>query len=1325
MKSAFSSILAIWLFFLNAPLAAQDTVGPQKRITIMVIDSDAYILLKALSRFSPSPRVIIDFFSISDLKDKHEEVRRTLLDSKVIIVDVMARELEKFILKNIPTKRRIIYALRGSSDDDRLKKAGFLFDQKVRNYFDNLSLENIQNLVKLIIHRHFDPSVSYEKVRKSPKIGIYHPDAPDLFTEIDSYLNWLREKKGFNSKRPWLGITFFSSSLLPGQRGALDYLIRTFEREGFNVIPCFGKDIEVLKRFFMKKDGKARIDLLIAFTLKFYSSINERLKKALIDLDIPVINAVTLYKPTLSEWRKSPIGVSPMEVSWSMATPEISGLIEPTVLTGRRCVVDRATGRQYFVYEVIEENLQLLLARLKALYRLKQTPNRQKRVAIMFYNHHPGKQNVGASYLNVFESLKNILSTLGAEGYVIGPIPDEDRIRAMILSQARNIGSWAPGELNKMISKGNIITVPIAQYKKWFSRLPKSFQRKVLEQWGKPEDSLIMKYKDSFIIPAVRCGNILLLPEPSRGWGDDPIKLYHSPTLYPHHQYLAVYLWLVQVFDAHAIVHLGTHATYEWTPGKQAGLSPSCSPEVLINHLPNIYPYIVDDIGEAIQAKRRGRGVMVSHLTPMLRRSGLYREYLALADLINNVRLLRAKGGVTAEKKITTIQEIARKTGILKDIGIDGEERLSFEQMERLLSYLEEIRADIMPAGLHAFGRTPPMDAALATATLIAKENGLDQKEIESIVQMIRASGKKELLSLVRGLSGKYVEPGEGNDPVRNISSLPTGRNLYGFNPDRIPSKEAWLVGKKAAQQLIKNYMEKHGRYPEKVAIVLWATETQRNEGVNECTILWLIGVRPVWTPSGRVRDLEVIPGRELERPRIDVIINPSGLYRDLFPDRLKFLDKAIQLAALQRDIDNLIAKHSQKLKSELIAKGLEKREAEKLSMVRIFSEKPGSYGTGVSEMTSVSGLWETDQEVADVFENRVGFAYGQGMWGKSAKSLLKAHLKGVDAVVHSRSSNLYATMDNDDVFQYLGGLALAVSKEAGRSPETLITVQTKKNKAEVEDVAKTIGRELRARYLNPRWIKAMQKEGYAGAREMSNFVDYMWGWQVTTPEKIDASKWHETFEVYVEDKYGLDIKDFFLKNNPWAFQSITGRMLEAIRKGYWTPKKEVVQKIAAEYVWSVVTKGVACCDHTCNNPFLNQMVVSIISVPGVLSPEIAEKFKMILEKTTLKGINEQADQFRKLQAKLKKNTSATENIPSKSDSSRQNDKNSDSYAVVKQEKIREVEGYKMEKIEEDKDKKFSSSGVEWLSFVAIFLVLILFLTGIFSKKQGRRQNKI
>ncbi|MCD6527620.1 MAG: cobaltochelatase subunit CobN [Desulfuromonas sp.] len=1295
------------------------TITLAGKLSLLVIETNSYLAQQALQSLDLPSSIDARFFTLNELTD-NSQPRSFLANSSVILVDVMSPSLSDYLIKEGLVAGRTIYALRGSRDDKALQKQGFVFDPQISAYFDNLSVDNVANMVRLAVHKKIDPAVSYGSLQLIENDCLYHPDAPQRFSSLQDYKAWYATSAGYSEHSRWVGLCFFVSTLQQGQVEAAAEVIRKVEKAGFNVLPCFGSPGPVLNRYLKRVDGKAPVDMLLAFTLKFWSALNEQVRRDIQELDIPVFNVIRSYAGDIDDWRKSPIGLSPIETAWAVDNPETAGAIEPTLLCGKSSYTDPQTGKTLYVYATIDETLDMLLPRLQMWAALQGKANAEKKVAILYYNHSQGKHNIGASYLNVFRSLQAMLKRMGQEGYRVegtGKLTEKS-IKEMILKTGRNIGSWAPGELDAMLAAGDAVRVPIEEYKLWFAKLPEDFRSKVLAQWGGPETSEIMTKDGDLIFPMVKLGNLVLMPEPSRGWSDSPMKLYHDPTLYPHHQYIAAYLWLSEKFGADAMVHLGTHATHEWLPGKQVALAPSDPPEVLIGAIPNIYPYIIDDVGEGIQAKRRGRGVIIGHLTPPMKEADLYNEYAQLKKLMEKYELAKARGGSTAAAYLEELSALATKLGLLKDLGL---ERFDAEAVMALDGFLHEIDTNSLPYGIHTFGTPYSQQAARDTVALIMKANpDEDRTRVEAD---LAASARQEMDNYIRALNGRYIPAAEGNDPIRNRASIPTGRNFYGFSPAKVPSKAAWELGKKAAIDLIEQKLKEDGTYPEKVAMVLWAVETIRNEGLNESTILYLIGLEPVWDTAGRVKGTRVIPGKELGRPRIDVLINPSGLYRDLFPDKLLFIDTAIQKALVQTDIENLLVKNTARIKKALKEAGMSEQEAQEQSRFRIFTEKPGSYGNGVSEMVGASGFWESDEEISKVFMNRSQFAIGGGKWGVPVKQAFRENLRDVDTAVHSISSNVYGTMDNDDFFQYLGGLSLAVKNVRGQAPDTRVTMQRKRGEVRVEKLAKTIGRELRTRYLNPEWIEGMKKENYAGAREMAKFVEYMWGWQVTVPDAMDKARWEQTFEVYVEDKYGQELKEFFNKNNPWAYQSLTARMLEAVRKDYWQAEEKVTQKLAVEYAVSMVEKGVACCDHTCNNPALNQMVVNIVSVPGVLSPEMVERFKMAIEKMAQKTLEQQVEDHQALQKQLVAGfvKESSRQIEQEQQQQPQKDKAQRSDEGQEQDV---VEGYKMEEVRnEDESTQMTSSGVQWLASLFVLGIMLAVVLGIRHRRRSRSEG--
>ena len=325
---------------------------------------------------------------------------------------------------------------------------------------------------------------------------------------------------------------------------------------------------------------------------------------------------------------------------------------------------------------------------------------------------------------------------------------------------------------------------------------------------------------------------------------------------------------------------------------------------MLIQDIPNIYPYIVDNVGEGTQAKRRGRAVIIDHLIPPLKKGGSYMEYRELTAKIDAYHNAQAVDAALSGEKLKSVQSLIQKMGLDKDLGLEA---LNDDAVEEVEHYILELQEKLMPYGLHTFGVSPDGESLKDLTEAICLASPEIKKE--DMRDKLKSCGKAEMASLIRALGGGYISPGQGNDPIRNPDAIPTGRNFYGFSADKVPSKEAFALGRKLADSMITDYREKNGTYPDKLGIILWSTETQRNEGVNESAALNLLGITPVWDRKGRVADLEPIPGGILKRPRIDVLLQASGLYRDAFPQVIKLLDRAVGMAGALKDVENFVVR--------------------------------------------------------------------------------------------------------------------------------------------------------------------------------------------------------------------------------------------------------------------------------------------------------------------------------------------------------------------------------------------------------------------------------
>lgn len=1137
--------------------------------------------------------------------------------SGIAIIHVMDRRLVENLkprLVELINSGVKVYAVGGNYNEDD-EQLGLINDEKVNRYYRENGVDNMTQLLLFLLKRDCGQNVSYREPVSVPQQGYYLREGKRVVKSYDEYRQAYKAGSG-----PWVGIPFFKTSIDSSETQLVDAIIEQLEKDGFNVLPVFGYPSELaVERLLIDENGKSRVQAVVGVSLKVGVS-PQRAIPILTKLGVPVIDVITLASQSQAEWEKSPVGLDIFERSSMVGLPELAGIIQPTVVASREKVIDKVSGLEYVTISPIPERIKRVSERIRAWANLQQKKNSDKHVALIYYNYPPGKQNIGAAYLNVLpESLYEMVNRMKDEGYDTGSAElAKDKIYEDIMGHGRNIANWAPAEIDRLARSGKAVMIPVQVYKAWFMELPPAFRKSVIKDWGEPDKSGIMSWTDQngkkfLILPGVRYGNVLFTPQPSKAWEQDIQKAYHNMNIAPHHQYIAFYLWLKREFKADAVAHIGTHGTHEWLGGKEVGFTKEDPPEILIQDIPNIYPYIVDDVGEGIQAKRRGMAVVVDYMTPPFDKAGMNRDLKELAALISDYNGAREKSPQLASAKLEDINRTAAKNGMLTDLKLNSIQ--TSEDVETLDDFIREVSETTTPFGLHTFGKSPEGKYIRSTAeAIISIEKGLApaerEKRIAALEKAIQRSGPRELDSFIAALNGKYIPAGTGNDPIRNPDSLPTGKNFYSFDPARVPSPATYEAGAKLARELIEDYRKRHGIYPDKLSYVLWATECIRHEGVMESQVMHLMGVRPKWDERGRVQGVEAIPREELGRPRIDVTMVPSGLYRDIFSLLMNLLDRSVSVARDQDEQDNLVRNNILKTEKMLIKKGVSAEIARRMASVRIFTEPSGAYGNGLENVIVASNTWSNEKQVIDVYFRRMGYLFGQGFWSDKGQqggedlgqTLFKNALSGSKIAIHSRSTNTIGVLDTDDFYQYLGGTAMAIRAVDGKSPEIFVTNMTNQKKAVQETLEKNMGREMRARYLNPKWIKAMMKEGYAGARFIDKVTEHLWGWQVTTPEVVDGAKWQEMYETYVLDKNGLGIKEMFRQSkNMWAYQSVVARMLETVRKDYWKADQKVIQKLAEEYALTAQEVGLACCDHTCNNPQLTKFTSStLLSIPGM-----------------------------------------------------------------------------------------------------------------------------
>lgn len=1049
----------------------------------------------------------------------------------------------------------------------------------------------------------------------SPEAAIYHPQADGrYFSGLEPYFAW--RGLDLNDPRPIIGLLFHRAYVDSGLTGFIDASIEQVERSGAIALPMFTSALEngEITRL-LSVAGRPRASVLINMQIMLNAAGR---KGEFEQLGIPVLQAMPYRGGEQADWERDAQGMAREDIPFYLAQPEYAGLSDPLFAA--------ATRQSDGDIVPIERQLKAVVDKAMRLARLQRLPAGEVRTAIQFYNYPPGEKNLGASFMNVPRSLERLLAEYQARGYRV-----ELRSEQQLIEQLSELLApyHRPGRLVALLKQNRAGRLPLADYQRWFDGLPQQLQQAINARWGTPDKAGLLVSENGrrlFAIPRLRLGNQILMPQPPRGEreDDDGRALYHDTKVPPSHSYLATFLWLREQARADALVSFGTHGTYEWQPGKERGLDVLDYPLLVLGDLPVIYPYIVDNIGEALQTKRRGRAVTISHHTPSFGPAGLHGELTELHELLH--RWLSMTAGEVRTATARRIVELGGELGIDKDLALDLPEaaRDMATLVDTLHRHLHDLALQQQPLGLAHFGLPAEDDLRLFTVLQmlgLPLLEALRPDDPEELLVMdygqLRKSQPWQLLDrhvrqgqpwegdarlggllekgrdfwrlLANGgeldgyfaaLRGGYVPTSYGGDPIKNPDSLPTGRNLYGFDPSRIPTREAWQVGQQAAARLLEQHRAAHGGYPDKLAFTLWSVETMRHFGLLEAQALAVMGYRPVWDDGGRVTGIEAVPAAELGHPRVDVVISATGLYRDQFPQVMHWLAQAADQASDLDEPDNRIAANSRRLERQFLADGMSAEDARLAARTRIFSSEPGAYGTGLDDATLASNSFgETDgkgqdraageAKLAQLYLDRMQFAYGpdSARWGKKGITNLYAEqLRGVQGAVLSRSSNLYGMLTTDDPFQYLGGLGLAVRHLDGKSPELYISNLRDADNPRVETAAGFLARDLRTRYLHPGWIREVQKEGYSGALEILGSANNLWGWQVTAPETVRDDQWAEYKAVYLDDKYALGINEWFEQNHPQAQAQLIERMLEAARKDYWKTDAATLQQLAERW---------------------------------------------------------------------------------------------------------------------------------------------------------------
>ncbi|GJD51627.1 hypothetical protein OPKNFCMD_4382 [Methylobacterium crusticola] len=1058
------------------------------------------------------------------------------------------------LLRQIP---RILRFIPGSAQDVR---AYFLTLQ----YWLSGSDRNVVNLVRFLAGRYAaGPRAGWREALKAeapvayPETGLYHPRLPGRVGERADRLPLPQ-----GPVRGRVGLLLMRSYVLAGNTAHYDGVIAALEGRGLAVVPAFASGLDnrpAVARFFLR-DGRPAIDALVSltgFSLVGGPAYNDAPAAAamLEGLDVPYLAAQAVEFQTLEQWEASERGLSPVEATMMVAIPEIDGATSPMVFGGRSSRSGTGNARDMSVHP---ERAAMLAARVGRLVALRRRPKAERRVAAVLFNFPPNAGATGtAAFLSVWHSLHNTLKGLAADGYTVEVPASPEALRERVLvGNALRYG--APANVAHRVPADEHV-----RRERWLAEIE--------AQWG-PAPGRHQSDGSSLLVLGAQFGNVFVGVQPAFGYEGDPMRLLFEKGFAPTHAFSAFYRYLREDFRADAVLHFGTHGALEFMPGKQAGLAAGCWPDRLIGDLPNIYLYAANNPSEGTLAKRRSAATLVSYLTPSLAQAGLYRGLVELKGSVERWRALPPEDA--AERRslagLIQVQAAALDLAEAEPRFPDPEARIA-----ALTGALIELEHTLIPHGLHVVGEgTPAPERVDLLHALAESAHGLSvaRAGIEALVagagpdDALAAAGLSpgdatraafrslaetdrllardhEIPALLRALDGRFIAPVAGGDILRAPAILPTGRNLHGFDPYRIPSAFALADGRAQAARLLARHEADGARYPESVALVLWGSDNLKSEGAPIAQALALMGAAPRFDGYGRLCGASLIPLEALGRPRIDVVATLSGIFRDLLPLQTRLIAEAAYLAATADEPveQNFVRKHAL---AHQAAHGIDIETA----ALRVFSNAEGAYGANVNHLVD-SGRWSDGEELCETFSRRKGFAYGRSGKAEPQRALMRTVLSGVDLAYQNLDSVEVGVTSVDHYFDGLGGMARAVAEARGAKVPVYISDQTR-GEGRVRSLAEQVALETRTRMLNPKWVEGMLGHGYEGVRQIDAHLTNTVGWSATT-DQVAPWIYQRITETYVLD---AAMRERMAALNPAASAKVAHRLIEAHRRGFWTP---------------------------------------------------------------------------------------------------------------------------------------------------------------------------
>jgi magnesium chelatase subunit H len=1061
--------------------------------------------------------------------------------------------------------------------------------QDVRAYFLSMqywlggSDENVLNLLRHVVDRGAEgPRRVLRGVSKAkapvdyPEVGVYHPRMPGRFAEDASSL-----PRPAGEQRGTVGVLVLRSYLLSNNAAHYDGAIAALEARGLRVIPAFASGLDsrpAIDRYF-RRDGHVVVDAVVSltgFSLVGGPAYNDAkaAEDVLAGLDVPYVAAHPVEFQNLAQWGGSERGLMPVESTIMVAIPELDGATGPIIFGGRpgapgvtctgcqhACTFTAADKSQDM--HTCPERALMLAARVDRLVALRRSERAERKVAVVIFNFPPNAGNIGsAAYLSVFESMFNTLAAMQAQGYTVELPTSVDALRDSLLS-GNSAQYGADANVHTLISADDHV-----RREPWL--------KEIEAQWG-PAPGRQLSDGQSIFVLGRQFGNVLIAVQPAFGYEGDPMRLLFEKGLTPTHAFSAFYRYIREDYRAHAVLHFGTHGALEFMPGKQSGMSGTCWPDRLIGDLPNLYLYASNNPSEGAIAKRRSGATLISYLTPPISQAGLYK---GLNELKASIDRWRGMEPDAAERSVmaSLLQAQAAELDLVDaepawDAGPTGD---ADRRVMKLAEQVLEVEYTLIPHGLHVTGRgmanAERVDMLLAMAdashghtlqragvqalvdgegieaALVAGDLPRDDAHRELFAELACTDAllavDSEVGAILNALDGRYTRPSPGGDVLRTPAVLPSGRNLHGFDPFRIPSAFAVKDGAQQAQRLIERHCADGHGLPESIAIVLWGSDNLKNEGAPIGQCLALMGALPRFDSYGRIAGATLIPLAELGRPRVDVVITLSGIFRDLMPLQIKLLAEAAFLcASADEPVDqNWIRKHA-------LAYQKEHGCTLEVASLRVYGNAEGAYGSNVNNLVE-SSRWGEGDEIAETYSRRKGFAYGRGGRAVQQTALLQSVLADVQLTYQNLDSVELGVTTVDNYFDTLGGITQAVKRaRGGQVPPVYIGDQTKGDGA-VRSLKEQVSLEARTRMLNPKWTEGMLEHGYEGVRQIEVHVTNTMGWSATTGQ-VQPWVYQQLTETFMLDPA---MRERLAQLNPTASARVANRLIEAFERKYWQP---------------------------------------------------------------------------------------------------------------------------------------------------------------------------